>query len=79
MFYSEKMQKSKHFVLQKVEKMEIQAYTANDISRIDNVSRYTVYKSKKYIKVRFETYRAKKNKKWYAVRYIRKSDLLDNK
>ena len=56
--------------------MEVISYTAEEISRIDNVSRQTVYKSKKYIKIRFMNYRSKQNKKWYSIRYIRKSDIL---
>lgn len=56
--------------------MEINSYTAEEISRMDNVTRQTVYRNKKYIRIRFVNYRSKQNKKWYSIRYIKKSDIL---
>ena len=43
--------------------MEINSYTAEELSKIDGVSRWTVYRSKKYIRVRFTHYRTKLSKK----------------
>ena len=56
--------------------MEVKSYTATELASLDDVTRQTVATSKKYIKVRFTHYRAKQSKKWYTIRYIRKSDIL---
>lgn len=53
----------------------IESYTVWEIMKLDNVSRWTVYRSKKYVKIIVKNYSSKRTKRWYSIRYIRAEDL----
>lgn len=66
---------------------DIKAYSITELAKKDNITRPTVYtlleKGERYIAVKFETWRAKKDcKLWkqsnpYSIRYIRLEDVKE--
>lgn len=70
------------FITQKKQmkdKNELPTYKAIEIAREEWIDYHTVSRNrKKYIPVKFENTTAKKKtKRWYSVRYLKVSDILD--